>query len=36
MAIEIGQKIPDVKLKTTDGQEISTTELFRGDRKSVV
>jgi glutaredoxin/glutathione-dependent peroxiredoxin len=32
MAIEIGQKIPDVKLKTADGQEISTTELFRGKK----
>lgn len=32
MAIEIGQKIPDVKLKTTDGQEMSTAELFRGKK----
>ena len=32
MAIEIGQKIPDVKLKTVDGQDISTTELFRGKK----
>lgn len=32
MAIEIGQKIPDVKLKTTDGQDMSTAELFRGKK----
>lgn len=32
MAIEIGQKIPNVKLKMTDGQDISTTELFRGKK----
>lgn len=32
MAIEIGQKVPDVKLKTVDGQDISTTELFRGKK----
>jgi peroxiredoxin len=32
MPIEIGQKIPDVKLKTVDGQDISTTELFRGKK----
>jgi len=32
MAIETGQKIPDVKLKTADGQDISTTELFRGKK----
>ena len=32
MAIETGQKIPDVKLKMTDGQDISTTELFRGKK----
>lgn len=32
MAIEIGQKIPDVKLKMVDGQDVSTAELFRGKR----
>ena len=32
MAIEIGQKIPDVKLKMADGQDITTTELFRGKK----
>lgn len=32
MPIQIGQKIPDVKLKTVDGQDISTTELFRGKK----
>lgn len=32
MAIEIGQKIPDVKLKTTDGQDVSPAELFRGKK----
>ena len=32
MAIETGQKIPDVKLKTADGQDISTAELFRGKK----
>ncbi|MDP9121881.1 MAG: peroxiredoxin [Acidobacteriota bacterium] len=35
MPIEIGQKIPDVKLKTMSGGEprdISTAELFRGKR----
>jgi peroxiredoxin len=32
MAIEVGQKIPDVKLKMADGQDISTTELFRGKK----
>jgi peroxiredoxin len=32
MAIEIGQTIPDVKLKTTDGKDLSTTELCRGKR----
>jgi peroxiredoxin len=32
MAIEIGQKIPDVKLKMADGQDVSTTELFRGKK----
>ena len=32
MPIEIGQKIPDVKLKMADGQDVSTTELFRGKK----
>ena len=32
MAIEIGQKIPDVKLKTADGQDMSTAELFRNKK----
>ncbi len=32
MAIEIGQKIPDVKLKMADGQDITTTDLFRGKK----
>lgn len=32
MTIQIGQKVPDVKLKMTDGQDISTSELFRGKK----
>lgn len=32
MAIEVGQKIPDMKLKMADGQDVSTTELFRGKK----
>jgi glutaredoxin/glutathione-dependent peroxiredoxin len=32
MPIEIGQTIPDVKLKMADGQNISTTELCRGKK----
>jgi peroxiredoxin len=32
MAIEVGQKIPDMKLKMADGEEVSTTELFRGKK----
>ena len=32
MAIEVGQRIPDVKLKMADGQDVSTTELFRGKK----
>jgi glutaredoxin/glutathione-dependent peroxiredoxin len=32
MAIEVGQKIPDMKLKMADGEDVSTTELFRGKK----
>jgi len=32
MAIETGQKIPDVKLKMADGSDVTTTELFRGKK----
>ena len=32
MPIEIGQKIPDVKLKMVDGQDVSTAELFHGKK----
>lgn len=32
MAIEVGQKIPEMKLKMADGQDVSTTELFRGKK----
>ena len=32
MAIEVGQKIPDMKLKMADGEEVSTAELFRGKK----
>jgi len=32
MAIETGQKIPDVKLKMADGSDVTTTDLFRGKK----
>ena len=32
MAIEVGQKIPEMKLKMADGEEVSTAELFRGKK----
>lgn len=32
MAIEVGQNIPDMKLKMADGEEVSTAELFRGKK----
>ena len=32
MAIQAGERIPDVKLKTTDGKDVSTADLCRGKR----
>jgi len=32
MAIQAGDRIPDVKLKTTDGKDVSTADLCRGKR----
>ena len=32
MAIQEGEKIPDVKLKTTSMQDITTAELFDGKK----
>jgi peroxiredoxin len=32
MAIQPGETIPDVKLKTTDGKDVSTADVFRGKK----